>query len=221
MAGETVSTTQNQRLVELWNRVVDRVKLAVISPTTWRALEKTVPVVWEGDTFVVGFNVNSGSVSGQLSAYETRLAIERAVREVTGSPNVTYRLIEGDSLADWEYTKARDAAVTAGQQQAVVRVQKDNAAAGSWDEVYERIARLWSTSEFRGQASGRARFLDASLTILLEAVVALYPDVLTKPVDAHERGLSRVVERIASYTSSDAAAVGAILFHRLRSSLPQ
>ena len=221
MAGETVSSTQNQRLIELWNRVIEQVKVTVMSPTMWRALERTVPVVWEGDTFVVGFSSSDGGVSGQLGAYETRLAIERAVREVTGSPNVTYRLIEGDSLSDWEHAKARDAAVTVGQQQATVRVQKDNVAAGSWDEVYERIARLWSASEFRGQATGRARFLYVALGQVEEAVIKLYPDVLTKPVDAHERGLSRIIERIASYTSSDAAVVGALLFERLKSSLPQ
>ena len=206
---------QNQRLTELWNRVIDKVKNTLIAPNVWRAIEKTVPVVWEGDVFVVGFRAGEG-VSGQLAGYETRIAIEKAVRDATGSQNVSYRLIEGDTLADWEYTKARDAAASSGQQQALVRSQKETAAHGTWDEVYERVARLWTAAEFRGQAGGRARFLHSALDALAEATSRLYPDVATKPDDAQERGLSRVIERVASYTNSDAAIIGVMLFDRLK-----
>lgn len=204
------------RLRELWNRVVETVKLAVIAPPMWRALERTVPVVWEGDTFVVGFGAGDGAVSGQLGGYETRVAIEKALRDVTGSAAVTYRLIEGDTLPDWEYVKARDLAAITGAQRAVERTQRDTAAAGSWDEVYERIARLWGAAEFRGQTAGRARFVASALNVIEEATHRLYPTVLTKAEEAQERGLSRVLERVASYTSSDATTLGVMLFERLR-----
>ncbi len=210
-----MSDEQNHRLQELWTRVVDRVKMALIAPPVWRALERTVPVVWEGDTFVVGFRAGD-SVSGQLAAFETRLAIEKAVRDVTGTETVTYRLIEGDSLADWEYTKARDAAASSGQQQAAARTHKETTTAGTWDEVYERVARLWTAAQFRGQAAGRARFLHSALGVLEEATIRFYPDALTKPDDVQERALSRVIERVASYTSSDAALLGVMLFDRIR-----
>lgn len=210
-----ISDEQNQRLQELWARVVDRVKMALIAPPVWRALERTVPVVWEGDTFVVGFRAGD-SVSGQLAGFETRLAIEKAVRDVIGTETVTYRLIEGDTLPDWEYVKARDLAATTGQQQAVVRSQKETASAGTWDEVYERVARLWTAAQFRGQAAGRSRFLHSALDILEEATNRFYPDAITKPDDVQERGLSRVIERIASYTTSDAALIGVLLFDRLK-----
>ena len=206
---------QNLRLHELWNRVVERVKLDLIAPTVWRALERTIPIVWEGDTFVVGFQAGD-AVSGQLAGYETRIAIEKAVRDVTGSQNVSYRLIEGDALTDWEYAKARDAAASAGAQNAMVRTQKETAAHGTWDEVYERIARLWTAAEYRGQAGGRARFLHTALDVLEEATRKLYPDVITKANEQQERGLSRLLERIASYTSSDAAIVGTMLLDRLK-----
>lgn len=210
-----MSDEQNQRLQELWARVVDRVKMALIAPSVWRALERTVPVVWEGDTFVVGFRAGD-AVSGQLAGYETRLAIEKAVRDVTGTETVTYRLIEGDTLSDWEYVKARDQAAVSGQQQAIARTQKETVSAGTWDEVYERIARLWTAAQFRGQAAGRARFLHSALDVLAEATVRFYPDAVTKPDDAQERGLSRVIERIASYTTSDASVIGVLLFDRLK-----
>jgi hypothetical protein len=209
------SSEQNQALRDLWNRVVDRVKMSVIAPSMWRALERTIPVVWEGDTFVVGFRPGE-AVSGQLGAYETRIAIEKAVRDVTGNPNVTYRLIEGDTLADWEYTKARDNAQAVGHQQAVVRAQKETASAGTWDEVYERVARLWSATENRGQATGRARFIVGSLALIEEAACNFYPEVLTKPEDAQERGLSRVLERVASYSNTEAATLCTMLFERLK-----
>lgn len=210
-----ISDEQNQRLQELWSTVVDRVKMALIAPSVWRALERTVPVVWEGDTFVVGFRAGD-SVSGQLGAFETRLAIEKAVRDVTGQESVTYRLIEGDTMADWEYVKARDSAAASGQQQAVVRTQRETASAGTWDEVYERIARLWTAAQFRGQAAGRARFVHSALDVLEEAANRFYPDATIKPDDVQDRGMSRVIERIASYTSSDATVIGLMLFDRLK-----
>jgi hypothetical protein len=210
-----MSDEQNQRLHELWNRVVDKVKMSLIAPSVWRALERTIPVVWEGDTFVVGFRPGE-AVSGQLGAYETRSAIEKAVRDVTGTETVSYRLIEGDTLADWEYAKARDVAATAGQQQAIVRSQKETASAGTWDEVYERIARMWTAAQFRGQAAGRARFLSTALDIVTEATLRFYPDAVTKPEDVQDRGLSRVLERIASYTTSDPSLLGVMLFDRLK-----
>lgn len=210
-----MANEQNPQLVELWNRVVERVKQALIAPSVWRALEQTIPVVWEGNTFVVGFTSGQG-VSGQLAGYETRIAIEKAVRDATGDQNVVYRLIEGDSLEDWEYAKARDAAAVAGQRQNIVRTHAETTAHGTWDEVYEKIARLWTAAEFRGQVTGRARFLTAAMELVEEATRRIYPEVTEKAIELQERGLSRVLERVASYTTTDAAMLGVLLLERLK-----
>lgn len=207
--------TQNPQLTELWNRVVERVKQALIAPSVWRALEQTVPVIWEGDTFVVGFNAGDG-VSGQLAGYETRVAIEKAVRDATGDQNVVYRLIEGNTLEDWEHTKARDAAAVAGQRQTVVRAQVESTTHGTWDEVYDRIARLWTAAEFRGQVTGRARFLSSAMELVEEATRRIYPEITEKAIELQERGLSRVLERVASYTTTDPALLGVLLMERLQ-----
>ncbi|MBC8142266.1 MAG: hypothetical protein H7Y38_12580, partial [Armatimonadetes bacterium] len=177
-----MANEQNPQLVELWGRVVDRVKQTLIAPSVWRALEQTIPVIWEGDTFVVGFGAGQG-VSGQLAGYETRIAIEKAVRDATGDQNVVYRLIEGDSLEDWEYTKARDAAAVAGQRQTITRTHAEITAHGTWDEVYEKIARLWTAAEFRGQVTGRARFLTAAMELVEEATRRIYPEVTEKAIE--------------------------------------
>jgi hypothetical protein len=202
----------------LWAQTVDRVKQAVIAPALWRALEKTVAVVWEGESFVVGFGAMDGGMASQLNTRDYRLAIERALRELSGQA-LTLRIIEGTELSDWEYTKTRDAAAEAQRTQTVVRRQKEASAFGTWDEVYDQVSRLWATFELRALPTGRARYIDAALALVLKAMEGgLYnapADGSGAPADElTERGLSRVMERIAGMTNSDPAVIAYLLFQR-------
>ena len=202
-----------QTMQQIWAQAVDQVKKEIIAPTLWRAVERTVAVAWEDNTFVIGLASADGQLAGTLHAGEYRSAIERILRGITRNNDLQLRVLEGTNYADWEHTKARDAAGLAQRQQVSQRQYREAAAYASWDEVYDQVSRLWASTELRALASGRARYMDQALGLLEKALETLYP--LGAAFDEqNERGLTRVLERIASMTNSDAAVVGYLLLQR-------
>lgn len=204
---------------QTWTQTVNQVKQDVISPNLWRALESTIPVVWESENFVIGMATSDGTIAGQLHTHEYQSAIERTLRALTGDANLRLRVIEGTEASDWEYTKARDKAAASLSQQAVQRKTREAGAFASWDEIYDQISRLWASAEFRGLPSGRGRFLDSALSLVEQAMDSLYPAGVAadKPADEQiERGLSRVIERVASMTNSDATIIAFLVMERRR-----
>lgn len=199
---------------EVWAQTVDRVKQAVISPGLWRAVEKTVAVTWEDGVFVVGLGSGDGHFSSTLNTRDNQLSIERALREVTGSADLKLRVIDGTHLEDWEHAKLRDAAAQAHATQSIQRRQSESASFSSWDAIYDQVSRLWAGFENRSLTSGRGRYIDAALDIVLQAIDnGLYP-AEGKGDDLAERGLSRVLERIANMTGSDAAIISYLLVQK-------
>lgn len=198
-----------------WGRVVEQVKKEVIAPGLWRALEKTVPVVWEGSNFVIGLSPMDGQMAGQLNTGEYRGAIERTLRRVAGNNDLVFRMIEGTTLSDWEYTKARDAAAVSQRQQTAQKRYVEAGAFASWDEIYEQVSRLWANFEYRSLSSGKGRFLDQALGLCIKGMESLMPaDGTTN--EQIERGLSRVLERIGGITNSDPAVLAYLLSERRR-----
>ena len=215
MAAGAGSGGAAQTIPQVWASVVEQIKKEVIAPSLLRALERTVPVVWEDPNFVVGLGVGDGQHMAPLNSSEHRGAIERALRAQTGRPDLNLRIIEGTESSDWAHAKARDAAAKAQQQRAVQQHVAAAGAAGSWEELYDQVQRLWANSDHRSLASGKGRFLDQALEMVSQALDTLSPaDGAT--TEQTERGLSRVVERIASMTSSDGTIVAYLLTERRR-----
>jgi hypothetical protein len=198
----------------VWKQTVDRVKQNVISPGLWRAMERSVAVAWEDSLFVIGFAAMDGQMAGLVNARDNQLAIERALREVTGLQDLRVRVIDGTQAQDWEQAQERDAATLAHQQQAVQRRYTEATAFSSWDAVYDQVSRLWASFEYRALTVGRGRYLDAALDIVVTAMNGgLYP-AEGKADEVTERGLTRVLDRIASMTGSDAVIVGYLLVQK-------
>ncbi len=202
-----------QAMQQLWAQTVERVKKVVIAPTLWRALEKTVPVAWENNTFVVGIGTADGQLASSLNSGEHKSAMEQALRTVANSADLKFRLIEGTTRADWEYVKAQDAAATAQRQQAAQKKFVQSETFSSWDEIYDQVSRMWAGSEYRALASGKARFLRQAMEMVEKAMAELLPEG-AKTNEQTERGLSRVIERVASMTGSDATILAYMLFER-------
>jgi hypothetical protein len=198
---------------DVWARAAERAKHLSISTRLYRALEKAVPVAWENGVFVVGFQAIDGQMAGVLNTGEHQMTVERALREVTEDASLRLRVIEGNTHADWEHTKERDAAAQANRQQAVQKRAVESGTFNSWDDIYDRVTRLWSTAEYRNLSTGRGRYLDSALDIVAGAMDTLYP-AEGKVDEPTERGLSRVIERVASMSSSDPALVAYLLLQR-------
>lgn len=200
-------------MANIWAQTVERVKQEVIAPSLWRALERTVPVAWEEGQFVVGLATGDATMAGQMNTSENQMAIQRALQAIAGDNQLRFRIIEGTTAQDWEHAKRRDAAATAVRQRTYERQAQESSSFGSWDDIYDRISRMWAASEFRAITMGRARFVDAALDLVQQAMIELYP-ADGKADELTERGLSRVLDRIASYTASDPVVLACLLMER-------
>lgn len=200
---------------ELWRQTVERVKQVSHSPVLFRALEVTVPITSEDGQFVVGFIGTDGQMSGAMRTSEHLGTIERALRAVSRNPELRLRVIDGGTYHDWEETRARDAAAAAARVQTAQKRSVESAAYSTWDQIYEQTSRLWAGFELRSLPTGRARFLDSAFDLVIKAMASgMYPTDDTTPDEPTERGLSRVIERIASMSGSDSAIIGFLLMER-------
>ena len=203
-----------QTTLQTWRKAAEQAKRGVNSMPFYRALDASVPIAWEDDLFAVGMPPVEGQISAAINSKEYQNVIERALRDVTGSPDIKFRLIEGTTYKDWQYAQQRDASVVTGIAQNAQRQTTETAAFASWEEIYERVSRLWSTTDNRSLAIGRGRYMTAAFEIVEEAVTRLYPADGGKPDDLNERGLSRVLERVGSYTNTDPAVLAYLLLQR-------
>ena len=195
----------------IWAQTVTEVKQATTAMNLWRALEKTVAITFENGTLVVGIEGVEGMYMAAIQSKDHQLKIENILREITNDPTMNFRLIEGSSLSDWDYAKALDKETTQQQQQVFERQTATSLNFGSWEDIYEQAGRLWAGAPNRSQAMGRGRFLESALQLLSEAIDKVYPTFDTTQEEMSERGLSRVIERIGSYTSTDPVIIAALL----------
>jgi hypothetical protein len=204
---------QAEALKTAWAKAVEITKQRAVNPTLYRALEKTVPIAWEDNFFVVGMLHAEGTMVGAMNTAEYQVAINRAVQEATRDPNVRFRFIEGSDYADWEFVRQRDAAFQAQQSASAQKRAIEFAAGNTWEDVYEQASRLWGNAELRSLPVGRGRYIAAAMDMVSEAMDRLYPKE-GKVDEATERGLSRVIDRIASMAQSDSAVIAYLLFEK-------
>ncbi|MDX1934870.1 MAG: hypothetical protein SFU56_19910 [Capsulimonadales bacterium] len=198
---------------ELWTRTVAEVKREATQPALFRALEQTIVITHEDGQFVVGFGGTDAQIGSVLKTSQYQLQIERSLRRVSGDDELRLRVIDGNTYDDWEHTRRRDAAAVNRIQQTIQRQVIDAAAFGTWDELYEQVSRLWAQQENRSLMTARGRYLDSALELVLKAMEKLYPQE-GRPEETAERGLSRVIERVATLASADPAIVAYLLFQR-------
>ena len=96
---------------EIWARTFDIVRGALAVPTVWLAMQAAKPLAIDGSYFVVALSHQDEYLESHLENTEATLAIEEALRTVTGRI-LAFRLIVGDALSDWEAQKALDAATS-------------------------------------------------------------------------------------------------------------
>jgi hypothetical protein len=195
----------------IWSQTVEEAKQTITAVNLWRALEKTMAITLENGTLVIGIEGVDGMYMSAIQSKEHQLNIENILRRITNDPTIKLRLIEGSNLQDWAYAKALDAATVQQQQQTFQRQNAESSSFGSWEDIYEQVGRLWAGAPGRSLSTGKGRFLDAALALVSEAIDKIYPTFETKHEDLAERGLSRIIERVGSYTSTDPAVVMALL----------
>ncbi len=185
---------------EIWDQTVPIIKDRVNHRSLWETLEKTVALAIEDDTFIVGLNARVFNHAGHLNVSEHRNAIETTISRLAGR-SLKMRVIEGDTPEDWKITKTRDARVAVMREATYDQRDKQEAESQSWDSLMDYIAKTYSNTHMRSLPQNKARFLNAMLRVVADAMENLYP---AKPDETTERHLARVIEKVAN--SADVAS---------------
>ena len=90
---------------EIWARTFDIVRAELAVPTVWLAMQAAKPLAVDGNYFVAALSHQDEYLESHLQTTEATLAIEEALRTITGRV-LAFRLIIGDALSDWEAQKA-------------------------------------------------------------------------------------------------------------------
>jgi hypothetical protein len=188
----------------LWANCVNLLKDRVNNRSFWEALEATRPVTIEGNTLVIGLRESEYSRVGYLEQSANMNAIVKAVQERFNAP-LQVRIIEGQTLADWEAIKSRDQRIAVMRQQEIApRHNEPVVQDGTWEGLADALSQLYSISPFRNLPQGKARFANDALYALAEAMDTLYPE---DPDETTERNLARALERISGYADIPATVL--------------
>jgi hypothetical protein len=211
--GDIVMTDPSPSPSALWKQASDQVKDRVTHMSLWLTMEQAVGLVIEDDTLILALPSRSINRASYLLSPEHRNAIEKALSRSAGRA-MAFRVIEGESVADWEIVKKREDRVRAMREAAYDRDDRKVERAQSWDEVVEGAARAWSACNLRALPQTKARYVRAMANVIVEAIERLCP---SGPDEASERLIAKVIDRVA--TNADVApTVVALEIERLQSS---
>jgi len=180
---------------QVWLQAAEKVKDRVIAPTLYRALELPVGITVDGDEFILGFSNADLPMAGHLRSAQYKAIIDQCVSEVF-KKKVRVRIIEGTTLDDYAHFKetleARDATlVTVSAQR-----ESERAVIAKWDEIGERITRLYARLHLRQLAQQRAEFMWEAFKIINQAVDSMGYEQSTDEIQ--KRALARVFEKFAT-----------------------
>ncbi len=198
-------------LPALWAQCVTILKDRVTNRSFWEAIELTHAVTIENDTLIIGLDALNFNRSSHLTVPSTFAAIAQVAKEVFGR-ELQVRLIDGTTFAEWEAVKVHDARVSALQKQTTDRKIVESHQKNTWDSLAERVTRMYTETPQRTFPQIKARYVTEALYFAVEAMDELYPD---EPDELTERGLAKVIDRIANAAEMPATTV-AYELERLR-----
>ncbi len=196
---------------ELWSKSLNPIKDSVNSRTAWHALEAVSPITIEDDILIIGLSSSVFNLSSLLRQPETRIAIEKELSTNAGSP-MTFRLIEGETLQDWQTLKQNEVKITALREAAYEQSARQDTVTQSWDVLYDEISRSYAQTPYRQLPQGKARYLVNAVYSISDAMDTLYP---SDPDELVDRNLARVIDKVAMLADVPATLV-ALELDRLR-----
>ncbi len=178
---------------QLWRATLEKVKVRLVLPSVWRAMEAGRPLVVDGDWFVLGYAPSRSHEGGLLSDSKNSNIIERALEEEAGRP-LRLRIIEGETMDDWHAYKRRDEEAASLQKAAQERRRREASVEQGWDAITERLTRRYAEMPLRQLPQMQALYLEEVVVVLADAVRRLLGDSAS---EVDHRSFARVLERVA------------------------
>lgn len=217
------NNADRESLDTIWARVFDRVRREVSAATVWLAMQSVTPLAIDGSFFVAALPSDQQFLRMNLESAEASGAIEEALREVTGRI-LAFRLIRGQTLADWERERSPDAtrpdsahlgattlppiaesfARTASipppstRPMPAERLRSNREVAPTWEKLNERLAHAYKAAPFNKYPHGQARFLIDAVQMISDTMVVMMPGPGQPRDEVQERNLAKSLDRLGS-----------------------
>ena len=189
-------------VVEIWKQALPVVRNGVTGVGVWAALNSCRPILFEDGVFVLGTPPEGGELAGHLKIPSTKRLIEITISKVMNQ-TVSVRIIEGNTVAEWELVKRRDGERRKLQEQEMTKMRAEMTARTSWDSVYEQLSRRFAAVANKSLPQNRARFFAEAVALVAEARQSM-----NQYDDAAERSFARCIERVAQYSEVPSSIVG-------------
>lgn len=206
-----MSQTPQVNLTALWRYVIDQVKTQTSTPGLWRSMEAATPIALENEELVIGYSGENAHQKSLLVQGQNRNMVDQILHAAARRP-IRLRIIEGDSLQDWEAAKLSEQEGARLQQESRQQYRAEIEAGATWDAVGENIVRKIGLQPNRSLASVQGRMLTEAVTELAEAYGRLTSD---PPSELEERNFSRALERISERVGVSSSMI-AYLVHQRR-----
>jgi hypothetical protein len=159
------------------------------------ALASAIPIVLDGNSFVVGFEPRNFPLAPALNGTAVKNTIEKILEQAAGK-RINFEVIEGTLLSDWEHIKLRrDKA-----QSAIIAMATSQAETHHFEDVMSQI--VGEVRQRVSQIHDRAQpVVRAALILDVAATLADAEDMLFNEAETREgkRVMSRIVDRIATF----------------------
>jgi hypothetical protein len=197
---------------KLWQVVVEKVKVRLVMPPLWRAMEGCRPLVVEDGMLVLAFPPSTAHGASLLVESKNQNIIERVLEETAGQP-LRLKVIHGETMADWEEEKKRGAASAQLQAAATERRRREAAAGQGWDAIAEQLSRRYAETPLRQLPHVQAVYLDDAVGVLAEAVQRLMSTA--EVAEPEQRAYARTLDKVAERAQVPATLVAWLVRQRL------
>jgi hypothetical protein len=194
-------------LDEIWKQVFDLVRREIDVATVWLAMQAVKPLVIDGSFFVATLPLESQFLVINLQSV------------------LAFRLIEGQTVADWEREKQRASAVPPSRPSASSApppTSRPKASAGdaprssgparevftTWEKLNERLTHGYKAAPFMKYPQGQAGYIMLCVAHISDTMDLFMPGPGQPRDEAQERTLAKTLERLGSVVNLDPLFIG-------------
>lgn len=189
----------------LWAEVNRLLREGAVNRALWDAAEVARPLALEGNTLILGVTAVNFRHASYLQTDVNRARLRELIAQCCGL-DATLRVIQGETVEDWEKTKQRE---HDAEEKAVAGIRKAasfKGAEATWEAAYHEINQVFTGVRARVYGTTKARLLIKALPLLYRAEHAARAEEPGAD-EAHERQLNRALDRIATNVDLSPTAV--------------
>jgi hypothetical protein len=201
---------------EIWAKACDRVRQQITDPTVWLAMQAARPLLIDGSFFVAALPKQEEYLAVHLQNNQATIAVEDALQSIAGRI-LAFRLIIGDSAADWNAEKLRTGTgaaehASAEPPPAFFRSESTPAPASdsqrevspTWEKLTERLNQGYKAAPFIKYPHGQAQYVLTAVKLISDTMDTLMPPPGAPRDDIQERALAKIIERLSGIANLDA-----------------